>query len=82
MSGDLQRARRALERFKLFGDASELATALEEVITVLENVDRRSPRLIGTDQTFVGKSPLGGVKPVVSATGAQPYDVPLPLEFK
>lgn len=78
MSGDLQRAQRALERFKLFGDQKELTTVLSEILDKLQELDNRSPRLIGSEH-FAVSPPVK--LPKTGPVGAQPYDVPLPLEF-
>ena len=78
MAGDIQRAQRALERFKLFGDPKELTTVLSEILDKLQELDNRSPRLIGSEHSVVSPP----VKlPKTGPVGAQPYDVPLPLEF-
>lgn len=69
----------------------DVLNVLERVIAALSDTDRHVPRLIGGVQGFndtgssVGGTPLPlppNTPQLSKNTAAQPYDVPLPLDFK
>lgn len=84
----LQKARETLAAAKAAHDSGvpaeqvlgELFTALDSVIRALEDTDRHAPRIIGGQD---GLFDVVGDTPTLAktTTGAQPYDVPLPLKF-
>lgn len=91
----LQKARETLAAAKAAHDSGvpaeqvlgELFTALDSMIRALESTDRHAPHIIGGQDGLFdvvgGGASLPADTPTLAktTTGAQPYDVPLPLKF-
>lgn len=93
----LQKARETLAAARAAHDSGvpaeqvlgEQFTALDSMIRALEDTDRHVPRVIGGQDGLFDV--VGGGAPLSlppdtptlakTTTGAQPYDVPLPLKF-